>query len=210
VRDVVEAFAAMAKLKFIEPVPDVALSMIQLTGLLAVQAQPAAVVIPIIPVVLAAGAVTFDGDTVNAQLPLWVTVTDFPAIVNVALRAVEVVLAATMYPRLAPPLPEAEARATQAAGLVAVHEQPVCAVTVTFPVTPPLGAEMVDGEALKLQAAPSCVTLTATPPTVNVAVRDVVDVLAATVYPRLALPVPEAEARVTQAAELLAVQAQPV
>ena len=69
---------------------------------------------------------------------------------------------------------------------------------------------MVNGEALKLQAAPACVKLTATPPTVNVAVRDVVAVLAATVYPRLALPVPEAEASVSHAAELVAVHEQPV
>ena len=76
--------------------------------------------------------------------------------------------------------------------------------------TPPLGAEIVAGEALNVQAAPACVTLTATPPTVNVAVREVVDELAATVYPRLALPVPEAEARVSHAAELVAVHEQPV
>jgi hypothetical protein len=125
VRDVVEAFAAMEKLKFIEPVPDVAPRVTQLTGLLAVHAQPAVVVTPIVPVALAAGAVTFDGDTVNAQMPLWVTVTDFPAIVNVALRPVEVVLAATMYPRLAVPLTKPSAgKLTHAAELLAVHEQP--------------------------------------------------------------------------------------
>ena len=89
-------------------------------------AQPAAVVSPIIPVVLATGAVTFDGDTVNAQAPLWVTGTDFPAIVNVALRAVEVVLAATMNPRLAVPLTTPSAgKVTHQAELLAVHVQPV-------------------------------------------------------------------------------------
>jgi hypothetical protein len=83
---------------------------------------------------------------------------------------------------------------------------------VRFPLVPLAGADTLDGVTLKVHpaAAAACVTFTATPPTVNVAVRDDVDVLAATEYPRLKLPVAEAEARVTQAAELLAVHAQPV
>ena len=82
---------------------------------------------------------------------------------------------------------------------------------MTVPVPPPLAAETVNGEALKLQAPAACVTVTGTPPMFKTAVRDVVAVLAATVYLRLAVPLSTpSSGRVTHAAGLLAVHVQPV
>jgi hypothetical protein len=64
--------------------------------------------------------------------------------------------------------------------LVAVHAQPVPAVTVTLPV-PPAAVMLCDvGDALNVHGAPACVTVIVVPATVNVPVRLTVDVFAAT------------------------------
>jgi hypothetical protein len=65
--------------------------------------------------------------------------------------------------------------------LVAVHAQPVPAVTVTLPV-PPADVRFCDvGDTLNVHGAPAWVTVTVVPATVNVPVRLAVDVFAAAV-----------------------------
>ena len=69
---------------------------------------------------------------------------------------------------------------TQLALLVAVHAQPVDAVTATVPV-PAAAVGLADaGEIVGVHGAPACVIVNVLPPIVSVAVRDAVLVLAAT------------------------------
>ena len=64
--------------------------------------------------------------------------------------------------------------------LVAVHAQPVEVVTATVPV-PPADVTFADaGEIVGVQVIAACVIVNVLPPTVNVPVRDVVTVFAAT------------------------------
>jgi hypothetical protein len=79
------------------------------------------------------------------------------------------------------PLPVAPAvMVTQLALLVAIHAQPVAAVTVTVPV-PAADVGLADaGEIAGVHAVPACVIVKVLPPIVSVAVRDAVLVLAAT------------------------------
>jgi len=65
--------------------------------------------------------------------------------------------------------------------LVAVHEQPVVAVTAIVPLATPAGADWKRGVASNEQVVPACVTVKVWPPTVNVPVREFALVLAATV-----------------------------
>ena len=79
------------------------------------------------------------------------------------------------------PLPDAPALiVSQAALLVAVHAQPVAAVTVTVPVVAADVGLAEAGEIVGVQGTPACVTVNVLPPTVRVAVRDVALVFAAT------------------------------
>ena len=69
---------------------------------------------------------------------------------------------------------------TQLALLVAVHAQPVAAVTATVPV-PAAAVGLADaGEMVGVHGAPAWVIVKVLPPTVSVAVRDAVLVFAAT------------------------------
>ena len=79
------------------------------------------------------------------------------------------------------PLPVAPALTViQVALLVAVHAQPVLAVTATLPVLA-LDVTLADaGEIVGVQGAAACVTVNVFPPIVRVPVRDVVVVFAAT------------------------------
>ena len=68
----------------------------------------------------------------------------------------------------------------QLALLVAVHAQPVAAVTATVPVLA-VDTTLADaGEMVGVQGAAACVTVNVLPPTVSVPVRDVAVVFAAT------------------------------
>ncbi len=72
-------------------------SVTQLTGLLAVHAQPDVVVTPTAPMAPAAGGVRLVGDAVKLHDgAACVTATDFPAMVSVVVRALGVVLVATV------------------------------------------------------------------------------------------------------------------
>ena len=92
----------------------------------------------------------------------------------------------------------------------AVHVQPVGAVIVTEPLPPPAAMFCVAGESAKLQDAPAWVTVTAWPPTVTVALRDALDVLAVAVSVTVPFPEPLAPpVTVSHAALSVAVHAQP-
>jgi hypothetical protein len=128
----------------------------------------------------------------------------------VALREVEPVLAAAVtvtvpLPEPLPPVIESHVWLSDA-----VHVQPAGAVIVTVPLPPPATMFCVAGESAKLQGTPACVTVTAWPPTVTVALRDALDVLAVAVSVIVPLPEPLAPL-VTESHDALseAVHAQP-
>ena len=118
--------------------------MSQLVALLtAVQLQPVPAVTVTVPVV-AADDVRLDdvGEIVNVQgTPACVTVNVWPAMVSVPVRDVVPELAATLYATVPFAVPLApDVIVIQLALLVAVHVQPVPAVTPTEPVA---AAELV-------------------------------------------------------------------
>jgi hypothetical protein len=121
------------------------------------------------------------------------TVKVCPAIVAVPVRVVVAGLAATVRATVPLPVPLAPlATVIHDAPLEAVHPQPLPAVTETL-ADPPAAAGLVEpGVIAYEQARPDCETVKVSPATVNVPVRAAVDVLAATAYPTLALPTPDA------------------
>ena len=125
------------------------------------------------------------------ETPDWVTVTVCPATVTVALREDVEVLAAAVavtvpLPEPLPPVPIV----SHVALLEAVHAQPDATVTPTEPLPPAATMFCVAGESATLQGAPACVTVTDWPPTVTVALRDTLDVLAVAVSVIVPLPEP--------------------
>jgi hypothetical protein len=193
----VVVFAAALRVTVPLPVPlDPAVTVTQLASLVAVHAQPVIVVTATLPVPPAAAKACVDGEMLNAQLaPACVTVKLWPEIVNVALRAAEVVFAAALKVTVPLPVPlDPPVTVTQLAPLVAVHAQPVIVVTATLPVPPAAATACVDGEMLNVQLAPDCVTVKVLPAIVSVPVRGVVAVVAAAAKVTLPLPEPEAPA----------------
>jgi hypothetical protein len=95
--------------------------------------------------------------------------------------------------------------------VVAVQLHPAAALTVKLPV-PALDEGLADdGEIVGEQLAPDWLTLNVLPPTDTVPTRDVVAVLAATVYENVPFPVPgEPAVTVIQASLFVAVHPQPV
>jgi hypothetical protein len=110
------------------------------------------------------------------------------------------------------PLPVAAAIVIHAALLVAVHAQPVAAVTLTVPPVIPAAGTLAEAAAIVgAQGAPACVTVNALPPMVIVAERAVVVGFAVTLYETDPFPLPVAPAlMVIQAALSVAVHAHPV
>ena len=161
------------------PVPLVPeLMVIQGVLLLAVHAQPAAAVTVTLPLVLVCGADTLCGEIVVVHVtPAWVTVTGWPAIVNVPVRGVLAPLAAIDSDTVPVPLPVAPpVIVIQGSALVAVHEQPPTEVTVMVPGEAPAATERLVDESVNVHAGAACVTPKARPPTVIVAERtDVVE-----------------------------------
>jgi len=120
-----------------------AVMVIQESLLVAVHAQPVAVVTLTLPVPLEAEKFWLVGLIVNEQPELCVTVNVWPAIVIVPVRCGPV-LAATENSVTPLPLPLAPAvMVIQLSLLVAVHAQPVAVVTLTEP-DPPLAATLCE------------------------------------------------------------------
>jgi hypothetical protein len=193
-----------------EPVPPLPI-VSHVALLVAVHAQPDATVTPTEPLPPAATMFCVDGESATEHAtPDCVTVTDWPPAVTVALREADPVLAAAVTVTVPFPEPLAPVIESHVALSVAVHVQPVGAVIVTVPLAPPATMFCVAGESAKLQDTPAWVTVTAWPPTVTVALRAVLDVLAVAVSVTVPFPEPLAPAvTVNHAALLVAVHAQP-
>ena len=143
--------------------------------------------------------------------PDCVTVTVWPATVSVPVRCAVAALVVAL--KVTVPLPDPLAPlpiVSQAALLVALHAQPVAAVTAVVD-EPPAAVSVRDvGDTPKVQAAPLCVTVTVWPATVRVPVRPAVAVLAVALNVTVPLPDPLAPPlTVSQAALLVAVQPHP-
>jgi hypothetical protein len=124
------------------------------------------------------------------------------------------VFAATLYPTVPLPVPEAPVvKVIQDALLIAVHAQVDPAVTATEPVLPAAGAAALAGSIMYVHAGAAatsaCVTVNVRPAIVNVPVR-AAPVLAATVNVIDPLPLPVApEVTVIHGTLLAAVHAHP-
>jgi hypothetical protein len=154
-----------ATLKLVEPRPVIdapLVIVIQAALLVAVHAQLDPVVTATLPLVPVDGAFTVVGDTVNEQLSAaWLTVTVWPAIVIVPVRAAPVVLAATV--KLLEPRPVMVAPLViviQAALLVAVHAQLEPVVTDTLAFVPVDGAFTAVGDTVNVQLFAAWFTVT--------------------------------------------------
>jgi hypothetical protein len=116
-----------------------------------------------------------------------------PAIVTVPVRFVDAVLAATFNETVPLPLPDApDVTAIHESLLTAVHAHDVVAVTVTLAAPPADVADRPVGAMLKEHAAAACVTVNEWPPAVMAALRLTPAVLAATLYPTVPSPDPDA------------------
>lgn len=96
----------------------------------------------------------------------------FPATVNVPVREVIAVFGDTLYATLPLPLPAAPSlMPIHDALLDAVHAQPVAAVTLMVPPSPPDAMLAEAGEIVGAHAAAACVTVNVVPAIVSVPVR---------------------------------------
>jgi hypothetical protein len=174
VRVVVVVLAATAYDTVPVPLPDApALIVIHASLLVAVQAHPVAAVTVTVPDEPAATALADAGAIVGAHgAPAWVTVKVLPPTVTVPVRGLVVGFAVTLYVADPLPLPVAPALIViHAALLVAVHAQPVAAVTVMVPVPDDAATFAEAGAIVGAHGAPACVTVKVSPPMVTVPVR---------------------------------------
>jgi hypothetical protein len=164
-RDVVAVLASAVYVTVPLPVPLAPLVIVSHeTDSVAVHVQPLVVVTVTFAVPpLADNEVGLSGETVNAHgAASWVTVTVWPATVNVVDREVVAVFAAAVYDTV--PLPEplvALVMVSHVADSVAVQVQPVDVVTVTLALPPPAASEAgLSGATVNAHGAASCVTVT--------------------------------------------------
>ena len=159
--------------------------------LVAVHVHPVAAVTLVVDDPAADVRVAEVGETPKVQeMPLWVTVTVWPATVSVPTRCDVDVLAVALKVTVPLPLPLAPPlMVSHPALLVAVQVQPVAAVTVV--VDDPAADVSVRevGETPKVQEMPLWVTVTVWPATVSVPTRCAVDVLAVAL--KVTVPLPE-------------------
>ena len=178
VRAALEAFAVTEYDTVPLAVPDAPwVTVIQPSLLTAVQLQPLAAVTVTAPLEAPPRRSADVGEIVALHgAPACITVKVLPAIVSVPVRGVVAVFAATSKVTEPLPFPVAPvARVIHPALLVAVHAQPVAAVTETeVPVVAAAAMFAVPDEIVGAHGAPACVTLNVLPPIVSVAVRAVV------------------------------------
>ena len=178
VRAALEAFAVTEYDTVPLAVPDAPwVTVIQPSLLTAVQLQPLAAVTVTAPLEAPPRRSADVGEIVALHgAPACVTVKVLPAIVSVPVRGVVAVFAATSKVTEPLPFPVAPvARVIHPALLVAVHAQPVAAVTETaVPVVAAAAMFAAPDEIVGAHGAPACVTLNVLPPMVSVAVRAVV------------------------------------
>ena len=167
------------------PVPDpvpLAVSVTHEAVVEDVHAHPDCVVTVNVPVVPPPGIVTRDGVTVNVQDGLGsVTTNVWPAIVNVADRALVVVFAAAVKLTEPEPLrPVPLEMVTHAAPLVALQLHPTPVVTLTPLLPPPAAIARLAGEIVKVHGAAACEIVNTLVPIVTEPVRANVPVFAVT------------------------------
>jgi hypothetical protein len=162
------------------PVPLAPLVIVSQAALLdAVQAHPAPLVTPTVPVLAAAPTEAEVEPRLKLHAAAWVTVIVLPAIVRVPLRVEVAVFAAIANAVVPLPVPDAPLVMVSHAALdAAVHGQPLPAVTDTEAEPAVAAAETLAGETDGLHAA-SCVTVSVMPAIVIVPVRGDVLVFAA-------------------------------
>src|SRR5690349_10341610 len=124
--------------------------------LVALHAQPAPVVTATVPVPPCAGTLADVGSIANEQLPSWVTVKVWPAIVSVPVRGPPAAALNCTVPLPVPPAPEVSDR--HGALLLAVQAQPAPPVTVTLPV-PPFARRLVDVRSIETVQLPASFTV---------------------------------------------------
>jgi hypothetical protein len=131
-----------ATVKLAEPLPEPdapAVTVIQVTLLTAVQAQPVVVVTVVDALPPAAGTDWLEGEIANEHgAAAWVTVNVWLAIVIVPVRGLVAVLAAALKLAEPPPVPVAPLVSVSHPGslLTPSHGQPACVVTVVRPEPP--------------------------------------------------------------------------
>lgn len=147
-----------------------------------VQAHADWVVTVIVPVPPPGGAVMLTGLAAKVhEATGCVTTKLLPAIDSVPILPTVVELAAAVNATLPEPVPPVPPEIViHALPLVAVQLQPGVVVTVTVPPPPVAGTAWLVGEIVNEQGAAPWLTVNVLPPTVNVPVREVVAVLAAT------------------------------
>ncbi len=189
------------------PLPDV--TLIQGAPVAAVQAHPTLVVTLNDPDPPADGNAAAAGAEIEYVQPLaWTTVKVWFPMVTVPRRSASGFGATVSCTEPVPDPLLPDAMVIQPALLVALHEQPVAAVTVTGTDPPLLPIFWGDGE-IPYEQPMLCVTVNVCPPAVIVPVR-CGPVLAAAEYRTVAVPLPVAPAvTLSQFALLAAAQAQP-
>jgi hypothetical protein len=113
---------------------------------LALHVQPVFVVMETVLATPVAGAEMLAGVTLNAQVPDWTTLNERPAMVTAPVRCVIALFAVTRM--VAVPFPEPllpEVTVIHETPLVAVHAQPLPAVTATVVVSPPVTTALLAG-----------------------------------------------------------------
>ena len=162
-RDVVAVLAVALKPTDAVPLPlapDVIVS--QFAGLLAVQPQPAAALTVTDPLEVAATKDALLADSVGLHAtPACVTVNGWLAIVSVADRGALLEFDVALNVTGPVPLPFApDVIVNQFAGLLAVHPQPVAALTVTDPLEADAASDPLVADSVGVHGvAPSCVTV---------------------------------------------------
>ena len=145
-RMAVPAFAGIVYVAVPDPVPD-PVSVIHDPVVDDVHAHVADVVTVMVPVPPAGVMTMRTGDTAKVHAALGCVTTKLrPAIVSVALRADDVVLAAALKPAEPEPVPLPPEIVTHDAPLVAVQPHPLDVVTATVPPPPAADIAMFAGE----------------------------------------------------------------
>jgi hypothetical protein len=130
-----------------------------------------------------------------------VTVKVLPAIVRVPVRELDPVLASTVKPTLAEPVPLAPVvTEIHAALLAAAHAQPAGEVSATMPL-PPLAPKLCDVGEIALLQGPACVTVIHWPPITIEPVRLSAPVLGSTVKVAVPGPLPMLLVEIQRAAD---------
>jgi hypothetical protein len=166
--------------------------------LTAFQEQPLCVVTVICGELAAAGTVAVVGETLYEQVPFWLTVTVWFAIVSVPVRgASDAPFDATLKTTLPFPLPPGPlVMVMNGELLTAVHAHPAWAPTFTVSVAP-LGTTVnVVADTVNVHPTPACVTVSCAvepaPANVMWPVRVAFETFGPTVYAMVLLPDPEA------------------